>query len=97
MSHITYDRSKPFGILTAELVDSVIQCRNNAARIKTVMDEISAGGATLTNLETGNAEGAANFGVIATRGADFYNAIVSIKAGLDAIAATTLGDVDLGG
>ena len=95
MSHISYDRSKPFGIITAEFVDSVIKARNDAARIKTVMDEISAGGATPSLLETG--DGAANFGVPSGKGGAFYDAIVSIKSGLDAIAATTLADVDLGG
>lgn len=97
MAHITYDRTKPFGQITAEFVNAVIGARASAARIKSVMDQITAGGTTPANLETGNPEGAANFGVPIGRGVDFYNAVVSIKSGLDAIAATTLGDLDLGG
>jgi hypothetical protein len=92
--HITYSREVPFGKMTAEFVSDVIRLRQMAGRLKTVMDQITAGGVTPANLETG--DGAANFGVPAGSGAAFYSDIVSIKSGLDAISASILGDLDLG-
>jgi hypothetical protein len=99
MAHITYDRNKPAGKLTAELVDFTINARELADRVKVIADQITGGGVTPVNLETGNAEGAANFGVPVGQGANFYTALTNVRAGLNAIAggAAGLGDLDLGG
>lgn len=96
MAHITYDRSKPFGRMTAELVSGVKEAQAAAVRLVAVMDSINAGGGGAGALEADVPEGAANLGVPDTRGPDFYAAVVSIRDDLTAIDAGALADLDLG-
>lgn len=96
MSHITYDRSKPFGQLTAETVNQVRAAQASILRLMAVANQIAAGGASPAFLEIGNPEGAANFGVPTARGADFYSNLQSLKSSLDAFSSLVMGDMDLG-
>jgi len=96
MAHITYDRTKPFGRMTADLVTAVRAARDNAERLVAAMDAINAGGGGSGALEADTTEGAANFGVPDGRGPDFYSAVSAIRDDLAAVRAGPLADLDLG-
>ena len=96
MAHVTSDRTKPFGAMTADLVTAINTARANANRIKAAADAIGAG-ADPTVLEVGHqGDGAANFGVPAGQGAAFYTALGWLHDGLANIASDQLSNLDLG-
>ena len=57
MAHISYNQGTPFGNITANMIRHVQAAQQSAARIKTVMDEITAGGTVPSNLEAGTSHG----------------------------------------
>jgi len=97
MAHIMYDRTKPISSRIANVVNSILSDRAELLRIKTALDEMTAGGTVLANLETsGTMDGQSLVGCSVGNGATLYSSIVSIKSGLDSISGATLGDLDLG-
>jgi hypothetical protein len=88
---ITYDRTKQFGQMTAELVTAVVNARDLANRIRAKLDQMDAGNTP------GNIEGDALFGVAAGQGDDFYVALGYVRDGLNNIAGDKLSDLDYGG
>lgn len=96
-NHFIYDRTKPLGKLVAEMVQHVRDAAANANRIQAIMNEMGASAIAGAVLETGNADGAATFGVAAGQGNAFYVAHTTVRDNLNAIAQDKLGDLDLGG
>lgn len=96
-SHITYDRTKPFGQLTAEMIEHLVQARMIAARIQNLLVELGAlgGGASGAVIE-----GDALFNVAAGQGNAFVTAIGWMydgTRGANTIAQDQLANLDLGG
>lgn len=94
---ILYDRTKPFGQLTAEMIDHVIKAREAAARIQQKLVELGALG--------GNGNGAVLeadqlFGVAAGKGDAFVTAIGYLYDGTRGavpLAQDQIANIDLGG
>lgn len=96
-AHLNYDRTKPLGKMTAELVTQISEARANVNRIQAVLVELGAlGGGTNGAV----VEGDALFGVEAGKGNAFVTAIGWLKDGLNGantLAQDKLADLDLGG
>lgn len=94
---IQYDRNKPFGQLTAEMIDHVVKARELALRINEKLTHLGAldGGGAAAVLE-----GHPLFGVEAGKGAGFVTAIGYLHDGLRgnvALAQDQVAIIDLGG
>jgi len=103
MSHLIYSTTVPNGLKVAKAVSALIQASNDLARELAVMNAIAAGGATPANLETGNADGLANFAVGVGQGSAFYTAVQALANGLNtpstgfmAVNAGSIASLDLG-
>lgn len=90
MSYILLDTSKSQAAQIAELVSDAIKLRESAARVRAWANEITAGGATASNLET------TAYGVPTGAGQEIYDTITSIKSGVDGINGASLASLDQG-
>lgn len=96
-NHVVYDTNKPFGQLTAELIDDIHAAQEKVNRIKAVLTQLGAlngpgSGAVL--------EGDTLFGVQAGKGDAFVAAIGWMYDGLRGVsllAQDQLANIDMGG
>jgi hypothetical protein len=98
MASIGYNQTTAFGTYTFQSIRNLRLAQQNMARIKEVMDDLTGGGVTTTNLEVASngtiPASAQMFQVVNGQGANFYNAIVSIISAIGALQAIT--DLDQG-
>ena len=97
-NHVAYDRSTPFGQMTAEAVTAIREAQAKVNRIQEVLIQMGAlgGGTNGAVLEGGNPL----FGVPAGKGNAYVTAIGYLKDGLNgtvALAQDQVANVDLGG
>lgn len=95
MSHLTYSRQLPGGLLLAELIDDLIKAKEKYSRVRAMMDSVTDSAATLTAMEA--PADTANFAIPAGKAANVYAAMNIFQAALDSIPASVLADLDLGG
>jgi hypothetical protein len=89
MASIGYSSNSAFGSKVNSTNQQLRLAQETLARVKTVMDDITAGGTVPANLETNTL-----FSVASGQGSNFYNAIVSIIGAIGALQAIT--DLDQG-
>lgn len=94
---INYDRTKPFGQLTAEMIEHIAQARQIAARIQEKIVQVGAlgGGAAGAVVEGGQL-----FGVEAGKGNAYVTAIGYVNDGMRGVvnlAQDQVANIDLGG
>lgn len=97
MAYVNYDGTKPIGKMLAEVVRDFRGLKAKISRIKGVFDQITDGGVNKAKLETGDPNGNATIAVPVTFGDEVYDALVSLKAGIDTPTEATLSSIDLGG
>lgn len=98
MARIPYDQTSPFGSKVYLIAQRLAGAQSDLLRCIDEANAISGGGATPTKLEVGDvstADGAKQFGVAAGQGANFYNALQSIKSAIVASGARLQATIDL--
>lgn len=91
VTRINYPTTTSGGNLTAQAMSSLIDAQTKINRLVAWMNTVTSGGATGANLETD-----ANWQIPAGLGAAFYTHLNDIKAGLTAISALEIADLDPG-
>lgn len=98
MPSIGFDTTAMFGQKVQQSIQALTLAKYTLARTKVVMDGLTAGGASPSNLEisvNGTVPATAGmFKVVNGQGANFYNAIVSINSAIGALQAVI--DLDQG-
>lgn len=93
MAQIPYDQTSPFGSKVYLAIQELRDAQYKILRCIDAANDLTGGGVTPANLE-----GSKQFGVASGQGANFYNALQSIKsaiiAGGNALQATV--DLDQG-
>lgn len=84
MSRIIIPTNTLVGRKLLELTTEIIDVSQRASRLKAIVDQITANGATPANLETPTGEAQ----MPANQGATIYAGIASIKTALDGLAGT---------
>lgn len=91
VTRINYPTTTSGGNLTADAMSKLISAQFEINRLVSWMNSITSGGVMPANLETD-----ANFQIPSGLGSAFYTHLNDIKAGLAAISATEIADLDPG-
>lgn len=92
MPRISYGANTFGGKILAEQVDQIAKAQAEVSRIKAIADQITSGGTNKAALE-----GCTEFDVGTGDGADFYDALVTLKANLLGVTEAALAQLDMGG
>lgn len=98
MAQIPYDQTSPFGSKVYLAVQELRDAQYKILRCIDAANDITAGGTQPSNLETTAVPGGKQFGVATGQGANFYNALQSIKSAIisGGIALQATIDLDQG-
>lgn len=91
MSRITFSSATIGGAMVAEGVDHIRKGRECLERATSLMNSISAGGATPSLLES-----SVEFGVATSQGQAFYDAVNGMKVNAATVTDATIADIDMG-
>ena len=92
MVRVTYSSATIGGTMVAEGVDHIRKGRELLERATSLMNSISAGGATPALLES-----SVEFGVAVGQGSAFYSAVNEMKVNAAAVTDAAIADIDMGG
>lgn len=77
MATIPYSQTSPFGSKIYLAIQALATAQTNVLRCLDMANDLTGGGVTPANLE-----GSSQFGVAVNQGANFYNALQSIKSAI---------------
>lgn len=91
MARVTFNSATIGGAMVAEGVDHIRKGREALERATALMNAISAGGATPALLEA-----SVEFGVAASQGSAFYDAVNTMKVNAATVTYAAIADIDMG-
>jgi len=95
-TRIVYDNTTDLGKLTSHVAALALEFKAKATQLKAIVDSITDGVNSKSNVEYGNADFGNLIAVKAGFGSAFYDAIYNMATAADAIAESTIAEIDFG-